>query len=121
MKSGMIKKLKIVGKDWGKEEWFANNETEDYCGKLLTILAGHSTSMHYHADKHETFYVLDGTLTVDWIETKNGIVNTTVLSRGSVMEMPRNRPHKLIADKMNVTLIEVSTFHRDEDSFRVYR
>ena len=68
----MIQKVKIVGKSWGKEEWFANNETEDYCGKVLTILKDQSTSMHYHADKHETFYVLEGTLQVDWIDTKEG-------------------------------------------------
>ena len=55
MKSGMIKDVKVVGKSWGTEEWFANNEVENYCGKILTILEGESTSMHYHADKHETF------------------------------------------------------------------
>tara|TARA_B100000614_G_C14538149_1_gene489216 strand:- start:167 stop:532 length:366 start_codon:yes stop_codon:yes gene_type:complete len=121
MKSGMIQKVKIVGKSWGKEEWFANNEAEDYCGKVLTILKDQSTSMHYHADKHETFYVLEGTLQVDWIDTKEGIVNTTIIASGNAMEMPRNRPHKLIGKGGNVKLIEASTFHRDEDSFRIYR
>ena len=121
MKSGMIKELHMVAKDWGKEEWFANNIQEDYCGKILTILENQATSMHYHADKHETFYVLQGALTVEWIDTKQGTVNTSVLGQGGVMEMPRNRPHKLIATRGNVKLVEVSTFHRDEDSFRVYR
>ena len=71
----MIKKLHMVAKDWGKEEWFANNAEEDYCGKILTILENQATSMHYHADKHETFYVLEGTLAVEWIDTKEGLAN----------------------------------------------
>jgi mannose-6-phosphate isomerase-like protein (cupin superfamily) len=121
MKSGMIKKLHMVAKDWGKEEWFANNLDENYCGKILTILENQATSMHYHADKHETFYVLEGTLGVEWINTKDGVVNNSILGQGGVMEMPRNRPHKLVARKGNVRLVEVSTFHRDKDSFRVYR
>ena len=86
----MIKKLHMVAKDWGKEEWFANNDKEDYCGKILTILENQATSMHYHADKHETFYVLEGTLAVEWIDTKEGTVNTSVLGQGGVMEMPRS-------------------------------
>ena len=117
----MIQKAKIVGKDWGKEEWFANNREYNYCGKILTILEGQSTSMHFHIDKHETFYILEGSLQVDWIETEDGVVNTTVLGKGGCMEMPRSRPHRLIAKNGNVKLIEASTFHRDEDSFRVYR
>tara|TARA_Y100001963_G_C6717748_1_gene417552 strand:- start:110 stop:463 length:354 start_codon:yes stop_codon:yes gene_type:complete len=117
----MIKKTKLVAKSWGKEEWFANDFANNYCGKILTILDGQSTSMHYHAEKHETFYVLEGTLQVDWIDTKEGLVSTTIISSGGCMEMPRSRPHKLIAKDGNVRLIEASTFHRDEDSFRVYR
>ena len=120
MKSGMIKNVKVVGKSWGTEEWFANNETENYCGKILTILEGESTSMHYHADKHETFFVLQGSLKVDWIDTKQGVENTTVLGCGGAMEMPRLRPHRLVALNGNVKLIEASTYHRDEDSFRAY-
>ena len=113
--------LKKVEKDWGHEIWLANNAEEDYCGKILYIKKGYHSSMHYHEDKHETFYVLEGTLAVEWIDTKEGSVNTSVLGQGGVMEMPRNRPHKLIARRGNVKLVEVSTFHRDEDSFRVYR
>jgi mannose-6-phosphate isomerase-like protein (cupin superfamily) len=121
MRSGMISKVKMVAKTWGKEEWFANNSFHNYCGKVLTILDGHSTSMHYHANKHETFYVLEGTLQVDWIETEEGIVNTTIIGTGGCMEMPSSRPHKLIAKNGNVKLIEASTYHRDSDSHRVYR
>ena len=32
-----IGKAKKVDKEWGYELWLANNEEENYCGKLLYI------------------------------------------------------------------------------------
>ena len=37
------------------------------------------------------------------------------------MEMERERAHMLMAADGDVTLIEISKFHRDEDSHRLYR
>ena len=34
-----------VDKDWGYEIWLANNEKENYCGKILYINEGKSTSI----------------------------------------------------------------------------
>ena len=62
---------KKVEKDWGYELWLANNQDNNYCGKILFIEKGNSTSMHYHEDKHETFYVIDGTLRVDMLKDKS--------------------------------------------------
>ena len=112
---------KFVKKRWGSETWFANNELHDYCGKILHIKAGHSTSMHFHIDKHETFFVLEGTLQVDWIETNSGDVKTTFVKLDECMEIPRGVPHKLLATLQDVRFIEASTFHRNADSYRVWK
>lgn len=47
-------KAKFVEKEWGHEIWLANNEKENYCGKILHINQGHTSSMHFHMEKHET-------------------------------------------------------------------
>ena len=114
---------KKVEKRWGYESWLANNENEDYCGKILFIKKGQSTSMHYHVSKHETFYVLEGTLRVDMLREKDQPKShpfTMTCKQGESMEMDRSRPHKLIAAEEDVTLIEISKFHKDEDSYRLY-
>jgi mannose-6-phosphate isomerase-like protein (cupin superfamily) len=113
---------KRVDKEWGYEVWLANNKDEDYCGKILFIEEGKSTSMHYHVDKHETFYVIDGTLRVDMLRHKDKPDHhpfTMTCKEGESMEMKREQPHKLIAAGGNVTIIEISKFHRDEDSHRI--
>ena len=118
-----IDKPKYVEKDWGSETWFANNLEHNYCGKVLEIKKGKGTSMHYHVDKHEVFYVLEGTLKVDWIDTDSGEVYTVYVAKGESMEMPQGIPHSLIADEAfeDVKLIEASTFHRDSDSYRLWK
>lgn len=44
---------------WGREDCFARTDT--YCGKLLTMQAGTKGGLQSHA-KHETHYLLEGTL-----------------------------------------------------------
>ena len=114
-------KPKYVEKDWGSETWFANNLEKNYCGKILEIKKGHATSMHFHIDKHEVFYVLEGILRVDWIDTESAKGHTAPIPSGMSMEMPQGVPHSLIADGTDVKLIEASTFHRDEDSHRLWK
>ena len=110
----------VVNKEWGYEIWLANNEEENYCGKILHIEPGHSSSMHYHAQKHETFYILEGGLRVETINTETTERSIHVLEEGETSEIPRFLPHKLspVGDSP-VKFIEISTFHRDSDSYRI--
>ena len=111
---------KLVEKRWGHEIWFANNEKENYCGKELFIKEGCHTSMHFHLKKHEVFYILEGLLKLELIDTKTGDVTRIVLNEGKKYEIGQGEPHQLIAYKGSVRLIEASTFHEDSDSYRVY-
>ncbi|MAF25100.1 hypothetical protein CL634_05945 [bacterium] len=111
-----------VEKDWGHEIWLANNEEENYCGKILCIEQGHSSSMHFHAEKHETFYILEGELRIEMIDTETTEKSWQHLHEGETFVIERFVPHQLSpAGESPVKFIEISTFHRDEDSFRVWR
>lgn len=111
---------KFVNKRWGSETWFANNEDHDYCGKILQIKKGKHTSMHFHIQKHEVFYILEGSLLVDYIDPSSGNVSRVELNKGDCMDVEIAQPHQLIAKGSGVTLIEASTFHRDSDSYRIH-
>ena len=105
-KRGLIKEVK---KPWGNEEWIVN---EDYCGKFLNISRGHKTSLHYHKNKHETFYLVKGRITID--DGKSSIT----LTEGDVFDIVPNQPHRATAIE-DSTVIEFSTHHEDEDSHRI--
>ena len=108
-------------KNWGYEIWMANNKKENYCGKILYIKKGHSTSMHFHAQKHETFYMLEGKLEIDILNTQSIKKRTKILEEGDVFVLDRLVPHMLKASESDVKFIEISTYHEEEDSYRVYR
>ena len=114
-------KAKFVEKEWGHEIWMANNEHEDYCGKILHINQGCSSSMHFHMNKHETFYVTDGTLQVILIDTEQGKQHHHFVREGDTFEIDRGQPHQLIAYDGEVEFIEISTFHKNSDSKRIHR
>ena len=116
----MNTKAKFVEKRWGHEIWFANNEKENYCGKELFIKKDCHTSMHFHLKKHEVFYILEGKLHLQLIETKSGSKGHIILSEGDKYEIEQGQPHQLIAHEGSVKLIEASTFHENSDSYRVY-
>ena len=115
-------KPKKVEKPWGYELWLANNKDNNYCSKILFIEKNKSTSMHYHLNKHETMFVLEGKLTVDGLADRysTSYKFSMTAQEGESMEIERGRAHKLIADGADLTIIEASTFHRDEDSYKLF-
>ena len=44
------------------EFWIANEIEAGYCGKFLFVQDGQTCPLHHHAEKHETFYMVKGTV-----------------------------------------------------------
>lgn len=103
-------------KGWGEEIWIIN--TEKYCGKLLSFNKGAAFSDHYHINKDETWYVLNGSLELRYYNLTNADRLTQVLKPGDVVHIPPSTPHQLIALEPSV-IIEVSTPHEEQDSYRI--
>jgi quercetin dioxygenase-like cupin family protein len=106
----------FVEKGWGSELIWATNDK--YAGKLLKFNTGAKFSMHFHAEKDETWYVLSGKFIVRWIDTINAEVYEKELNEGSVWHNPPLLPHQVVCIEEG-TLIEVSTPDSVEDNYRV--
>ena len=111
--------VKKTDKSWGYEICRVNNKEEDYCSKIISINEGCSTSMHYHINKHEAFYVRAGTLRIDTIDTLTAKTQSHILNVGEVLEVERYLPHQLIAHNGPVEIDETSTFSDPSDSHRI--
>lgn len=116
--SSRILKPKIVKKGWGEEIWFINNP--EYCGKILRFNSGKKFSMHYHVEKKETWYIAKGSFIFNWIDTDKGITYTEKLNVGDIITNERGSPHQMEALE-DSEIFEVSTYHKDEDSYRIYK
>jgi uncharacterized RmlC-like cupin family protein len=106
----------FVEKGWGSELIWATNDK--YCGKMLNFNTGAKFSMHFHAEKDETWYVLSGNFKVRYINTKNAEVLEKDLVVGDVWHNPPLMPHQIICESAG-TLIEVSTPDSVEDNHRI--
>ncbi len=103
-----------VEKSWGKEDWLVNNEL--YCGKILTCIKDVWSSQgnyHYHKNKDETFFILEGCLILD-IE---GVEHR--MAEGQARRILPTTKHRFKALTPICRVIEISTHHEDSDSYRV--
>jgi mannose-6-phosphate isomerase-like protein (cupin superfamily) len=106
----------IVEKGWGNEFIFAS--TDKYCGKLLNFTTGSKFSMHFHASKDETWYVLRGRFQVRCIDTRTASEYIQELNEGDSWYNPPLLPHQLLCIEAG-TIIEVSTPDSVEDNYRI--
>jgi mannose-6-phosphate isomerase-like protein (cupin superfamily) len=97
-----LKKPKVVDKPWGREIWIA--QEKEYAGKILEIKKGFHTSLHYHDEKKETMYILEGTLRVLHHDGEN------TLKEGQSITLDPRDVHRLFA-VTDVKILEVSTPH----------
>ena len=105
-----------VEKGWGSELIWATNDK--YCGKLMRFHEGAKFSMHFHAVKDESWYVLDGMFRVIWIDTQDATEHEQVLHQGDTWRNTPLMPHQVIC-LTSGTLIEVSTADSVEDNHRI--
>ena len=102
----MSAKIRTVKKPWGRELIFARSPK--YAGKLLVIEKGHRLSLQYHRRKHESLFVLKGTLTLRLGR------RTRTARAGDAFAVPPGTIHRFEARHGRVTLVEVSTPELDD-------
>ena len=106
----------FVEKGWGSEFIWATNDR--YCGKFLKFNKDSRFSMHFHAIKHETWYILKGKFQVNWIDTKTAETHKFILREGNTWVNDPLMPHQLICLKKGI-IIEISSPDSVEDNYRV--
>ena len=107
-----------VQKGWGYE--LIQATTNDYCGKIMFFnKAGNKTSMHFHKEKDESWFVNSGQFKVRYIDTKDSMLYEKDLNEGDVWHNPPLMPHQLVAMADESSITEVSTADSVEDNFRI--
>jgi N-acetylneuraminate synthase len=69
------------------EFWIANDEQHGYCGKFLFVFDGQTCPYHRHHVKHESFFVLKGSIRMKVQE------ELRVMTEGDVLLMPPGTGH----------------------------
>lgn len=97
-------------KPWGYEELLENNN--NYSLKRLFVKAGHACSLQFHNEKHETIYVLEGTLRLFFGSNENNL-DTKELFPGEFFPIAPKTIHRMqgITDSL---YLEASTSHLND-------
>lgn len=106
----------FVPKGWGSE--FIWSTTDKYCCKFLNFNTGNKFSMHFHALKDESWFVMNGKFLVRWVDTISAARSQKELNKGDVWHNAPLVPHQLICLEAG-TIIEVSTPDSVEDNYRI--
>ena len=108
----------VIEKGWGYEMIWATNEK--YCGKIMVFTRESAkTSMHFHKEKDETWFVNSGQFKVAYIDTKDSKFHEKELNEGEVWRNPPLMPHQLICLTKEGSVTEVSTPDSVEDNYRI--
>jgi mannose-6-phosphate isomerase-like protein (cupin superfamily) len=117
---------KFIPKKWGHEIWFANvnEKSVNYCGKELFVkheIWSSDGAYHYHKVKDETFFIVDGYLQLDWVDSYVDIdhFRSEILGPGESFRVKPLVKHRFTSASIDgCKFIEASTFHSDDDSYR---
>lgn len=123
---------KLVSKGWGYEKWIVNGDK--YCGKILHFVKGRMCSLHSHKLKVETFYVSAGKVIIKYGDAElinkhmeqygeyyiNRVITEKLLEPGDYFHIEPGLAHQVIA-LQDSEIIEFSTQHFDEDSYRIIK
>ena len=69
------------------EFWIANETEHGYCGKFLFVFDGQTCPYHHHRKKHETFFIVKGTLRMKMGEEE------LIMQEGDLLAMPPGVGH----------------------------
>ena len=105
-----------IPKLWGEEIWLCNQAK--YCSKLLVLNPGFCCSIHRHAVKEETFFVMSGAVEVQTGSDPSAMPVEEKLA-GDHLHLPPGTWHRFWAKsgagECPTVILEISTFHSEED------
>jgi len=98
---------RLIDKPWGREEIWALSK--DYCGKRITVRAGHALSLQYHEQKHETMFCVAGRGVLE-LGSNSDELRPISLTPGVGVVVPVGKVHRLrAAADEEIVVFEAST------------
>jgi D-lyxose ketol-isomerase len=112
----------IVQKKWGTEEIITRGKDTGYAIKIMHLKAGHQVSLHWHAQKCETFILIKGNLILEILEPSSDKHVFLLETPFSSITLQPQTPHTFYVpdgQKEETIFIESSTPDDPNDNYRL--
>lgn len=110
--------MQKVDKGWGHELILIANEM--YCLKRMVFTEkGNFFSMHYHAQKHESWIVESGSFELVILNLQDASEIKHIIKENDSITIAQGVCHQLFALEDNSVILEVSTADSPEDNYRI--
>ena len=103
---------KLVRKPWGSERWLVP-ENASFAFKLVHVLSGQRTSLHYHRYKEEAYLVIEGEAVLHLADSPGVDLVSRRLVPGAIARIGAGMVHRLSAIT-DTSIVEVSTTELDD-------
>jgi mannose-6-phosphate isomerase-like protein (cupin superfamily) len=108
----------VIETEYGYEVIWANNDY--YCSKILVFeKENKQTKLHFHKNKHKSWFVNAGKFEVQWVDTADGTAYSKELPEGSVFDVPALLPVTLKSLVPNSAIAETSNNNDLDDYYRL--
>ena len=108
----VLSPIEVREKYWGK---IINVCRLENCSlKIIEMNANTQSSMEFHTEKDETYYILSGKIKLG-LRVGRGVNRSVILNSGDVYHVPRGLMHMRIALEDSV-IIEIASNDTDADS-----
>ncbi|MEV5981395.1 hypothetical protein [Streptomyces sp. NPDC052114] len=108
---------KVVIKPWGRERWL--HETgAPYGFKVIRITAGSRTSLQYHREKRESYFILEGEAILHYRAEHDSPTLELPMPSGTLAHVDPGSVHRVEA-VTDIVLVEVCTPDDGSDNVRL--
>jgi mannose-6-phosphate isomerase-like protein (cupin superfamily) len=104
-----------IKKSWGYEEILYNGS---HCMKLLVYEKPIASSLHYHREKHEVFYVASGEFVLERQDANSLVRHSVSMKADDLVKIPPQTQHRITCITPG-TIVEGSTHDDPEDCVRI--
>lgn len=113
-----FKDAKEVTKAWGAEHWLYREGESPFSFKFIELKAGFRTSLQYHREKDEAYFLLTGEAILHYSETIGGPVHQVPFPQGLLAFVEPGTVHRVEA-VTDVIIVEASTPDDGTDNVRI--
>lgn len=114
-----MKPSQVDEKGWGQELYLHN--CEHYCGKFLIFNKDKECSLHMHKEKNEMFMVLKGAFLIKTSFKPSEKMDKEIYYPGNMIIIHSGLYHQMKGLDQPSVLLEISSEHKDEDSYRLVK